>query len=103
MKAFGKEFFVDGIKRYVVDGVIRLEDGTISGSAMTMAEGVKNLLLSGVSICDVSKMASKNPAETLGVYDITGSIKEGKCADFAVLDGEYNVVTAFVDGEEYKK
>ena len=98
-----KEFFVDGIKRYVVDGVIRLEDGTIAGSAMTMAEGVKNLLLSGVSICDVSKMASKNPAETLGVYDITGSIKEGKCADFAVLDGEYNVVTAFVDGEEYKK
>ena len=98
-----KEFTVDGITRYVVDGVIRLKDGTIAGSAKTMADGVRNLLLSGVPICEVSKMASKNPAETLGVYDKTGSIKEGKCADLVVLDGEYNVVTVFVVGEEYKK
>lgn len=98
-----KEFTVDGLKRYVKDGVIRLSDGTIAGSAKTMADGVKNLILSGVSICDVSKMASKNPAETLGVYEETGSIKVGKYADIVILDNEYNVVTAFVSGKEYKK
>ncbi len=62
-----KEFTVDGITRYVVDGVIRLKDGTIAGSAKTMADGVKNLILSGIPIEEVSKMASKNPAETLSI------------------------------------
>ncbi len=98
-----KEFTVDGITRYVVDGVIRLKDGTIAGSAKTMADGVKNLILSGIPIEEVSKMASKNPAETLSIYSETGSITVGKYADIAVLDKEYNVVCAFVNGKEYKK
>ncbi len=95
------EFEADGYMHYIKDGVIRLADGTISGSAKTMADGVKNLLLSGLPICDVSKMASKNPAQTLSVYDITGSIQVGKCADIAILDTDYTVVKTFVDGKEY--
>lgn len=98
-----KEFTVDGITRYVVDGVIRLKDGTIAGSAKTMADGVKNLILAGIPIEEVSKMASKNPAETLSIYNETGSITVGKYADIAVLDKDYNVVTAFVNGKEFKK
>lgn len=98
-----KEFTVDGLTRYVVDGVVRLKDGTIAGSAKTMADGVKNLILSGIPIEEVSKMASKNPAKTLSIYNETGSITVGKYADIAVLDKDYNVVTAFVNGKEFKK
>lgn len=98
-----KEYVQDGVKNYVVDGVIRLEDGTISGSVRTMADGVKNLILSGIPIEEVAKMASKNPAETLSLYNETGSIAVGKYADMAVLDKDYNIVTAFVNGKEFKK
>lgn len=96
------EFESDGYIHYVKDGVIRLKDGTIAGSAKTMADGVKNLLLSGIPMEDVSKTASKNPAETLSAFNETGSISVGKYADITVLDKGYNVATTFVNGEEYK-
>ncbi len=98
-----KEFVLDDLTSYVVDGVVRLKDGTISGSAKTMADGVKNLILSGIPIEEVSKMASKNPAETLSIYNETGSITVGKYADIVILDEKYDVVCTFVEGKDYRK
>ncbi|MBR6728531.1 MAG: N-acetylglucosamine-6-phosphate deacetylase [Clostridia bacterium] len=92
------EFTVDGLTCYVKDGVVRLADGTIAGSAKTMLDGVKNLLASGVPLEDVSKMASKNPAKSLKLDSVTGSIEKGKAADLVVLDSAYNTVCTFVDG-----
>jgi len=92
------EFTVDGLTRYVKDGVVRLADGTIAGSAKTMLDGVKNLLKSGVPLEDVSKMASLNPAKSLKLDGVTGSIEAGKAADIVVLDSEYNPVCTFIDG-----
>ena len=98
------QFEVDGIMRYIKDGVIRLEDGTIAGSAMSMHAGIKNLLNAGISLGDVSKMASFNPARTLKLEDKTGSLEVGKCADIVVLDKNYDVCMTFVDGKcEYKR
>ncbi len=93
------EFEVGGIKRYVKDGVVRLMDGTIAGSAKTLLDGVKNLIKSGIPMGDVSKMASFNPARTLKLENQIGSIAVGKRADLAVLDSEYNVVDTFVNGK----
>ena len=64
-----------------------------------MADGIKTLIESGIAIEDVSKMASINPATSLGIEKTTGSIAEGKTADIAVLDDEYNVIYTFIDGE----
>ena len=93
------EFEVFGVKRYVKDGVIRLADGTIAGSAMTLADGVRNLIRDGIPMEDVARIASYNPAKGIGLEDKIGSIAVGKCADLAVLDGEFNVVATYVDGE----
>lgn len=93
------EFEADGLIRYVKNGVVQLADGTIAGSAKTMADGVKNLITSGIPIEDVSKMASFNPAKSLKIENTTGSIAKGKCADFAVLNGEYNIDYTFIDGK----
>ena len=98
-----KEFEVDGVKRYISDGVVRLEDGTIAGSAKTLYDGVKNLLKDGFAIEDVSKMASFNPAKSIGIDVETGSIKVGKCADLVVLDGNYDITYTFVNGENVFK
>lgn len=93
------EFEVDGVMRYVKDGVVRLANGTIAGSAMSLHDGVKNLIDSGISINDVSKMASLSPAKALGIEKETGSISVGKLADLVVLDNKYNVEKTFVNGK----
>ena len=43
-------------------------------------------------------MATKNPALNLGIYDKKGSIKEGKDADFAVIDKDFNVYMTISEG-----
>lgn len=98
------EFTVDGVTRYVKDGVVRLANGTIAGSAKTLLDGVKNLIHSGVPMGDVCKMASRNPARSLKLDEVTGSIAEGKLADLVVLDENYDVRYTFVNGAcVYKK
>ncbi len=93
------EFEVDGIMRYVKDGVVRLANGTIAGSAKTVLNGVQNLIRSGIPMSEVAKMASLNPAKTLKIDHITGSIAEGKRADLVVLDQQLNVKYTFVGGQ----
>lgn len=98
------EFEVDGVKRYVKDGVVRLADGTIAGSARTLLDGVKNLVSSGIPLEDVSKMASLNPAKTLRLDNTIGSIDIGKLADLVVLDKNLNVEYTFINGNcEYRR
>ena len=95
---------VDGEMRYIRDGVMLLENGTIAGSASSMLRGVQNLLHAGIPLTDVAKMAAYNPAKTLKIDHLTGSIAVGKAADLVVLDQHYNVLYTFVDGTcVYKK
>lgn len=95
------QFEVDGIVRYVKDGVVRLADGTIAGSAKTLLHGVQNLIRDGIPMGDVAKMASYNPARALGIENETGSIAVGKLADFVVLDEELQVVDTYVNGVRF--
>ena len=95
---------VDGETRYIRDGVMLLENGTIAGSASSMLRGVRNLLNAGIPITDVAKMAAYNPAKTLKIDHLTGSIAVGKAADLCVLDKNYEVQYTYVDGKcAYKK
>ena len=91
------QIVVDGEVRYIRNGVMVLEDGTIAGSASSMLFGIQNLLRDGVPL-DVSKMASFNPARTLKIDHITGSIAVGKSADLVVLNADYDVLRTYVNG-----
>ena len=93
------EFMVDGLMRYVKDGVVRLADGTIAGSAKTLLDGVRNLVSSGIPVEEVSKMASYNPARALKIENQTGSIAAGKAADLVVFDENLELIYTFVDGK----
>lgn len=92
------EYMLGGQKRYVKDGVIRTEDGTIAGSSKTVYDGVKNLVRIGVPLESAVKMASINPAKALKIDKETGSIAEGKAADLVVLDKDLHIRYTFVDG-----
>lgn len=93
-----KQFEVDGVMRYVNNGVVTLENGTIAGSAMTLYDGFKNLIKSGIPIEQVSRMLSHSPAEALGISDTTGSICVGKSADIVLIDCDLKIDKTFVKG-----
>ncbi len=96
------EFVVAGKQRTVKNGVCVNAEGRIAGSCFTLHEGVKNLLRAGYPIGDVSKMASLNPASSLGIFDKTGTLEPGKDADICVLDADYSVARVFVGGVLYE-
>ena len=93
------EYVVNGETRYVRNGVSIGATGNIAGSVKSLYDDVKNLLDSGFSLEHVSRMASLNPARSLKLDHVIGSIAEGKAADLVVLNSNYEVEATFVDGE----
>ena len=53
----------------------------------------------GLSLEDACDLATVNPAKVLGIESEAGSIREGKRADFAVLDADFNVLYTVSGGE----
>lgn len=89
-----------GQKVFVKNGEARLVDGTLAGSVLKMNDAIKNMVkYLGVSLTDAVDMATKNPAKSISVYDKKGSIKEGKDADFTVLDNDFNVLMTIRAGK----
>lgn len=83
----------------VKNGEARLENGALAGSILKMNNAVKNLVLScGVPLTDAIDFATVNPAKNLNIFDTTGSIEVGKNADFAVINGEFDVMLTVRDG-----
>lgn len=85
---------------YVKNGEARLADGTLAGSVLRMNNAVKNTVeKSGVPFLQAVDYATINPAKGLGLDKDMGSIKEGKLANFAVLDSAFNVLYTVRKGE----
>jgi N-acetylglucosamine-6-phosphate deacetylase len=87
-------------RRVVSDGmVVRLEDGTLAGSAATMDELVRRMAaVPGVNPTRAIAMASTVPARVLGERGL-GRIHVGACADLVVLDGDLRVRLTIVGGK----
>ena len=94
------EYELGGQKVQVTQQSARLEDGTLAGSVLTMAQAVKNLIEH--QICNLNEaifLSSVNPAKQLGVFDEVGSITPGKWADLVVIDESYRVVMTLCRGK----
>lgn len=81
------------------DGAVRLPDGTLAGSLLTMDEAVRNLVACGASLADAVHAASGAPARLLGRDDL-GALRPGAPAHLTVLDEELRVVRTLVGGAE---
>lgn len=80
----------------VRDGdVLRLPDGTLAGSALALADAVRNVVSWGVALQDALAMASTTPAAALG-RDV--SLRPGAVADVVVLDADLRVRHVLVGG-----
>jgi N-acetylglucosamine-6-phosphate deacetylase len=93
------EYELGGRTVRVRDGAVRLPDGTLAGSVLTMDGAVRNLVASGASLADAAHAASTAPARLLGRADL-GALRPGAPANVTVLDEELRVVRTVVGGVE---
>ncbi len=92
-------YFEDGQTIILKDNQVALDDGTLSGSILSMNKAIKNIMdFTGVSLIEAVGFATKNPAKNLGLFDKIGSISKGKLADFAVIDKDVNVYMTIKEG-----
>lgn len=94
----GEYLHPDGRKMIVENGLAKLENGTIMGSASSVLDGVRNLVKIGIPLTSAIRMASTNPARTSGLTD-RGSISVGKRADFVLLNEDVTVSDTIVNGK----
>lgn len=91
------ETTIDEYKHHLNGDHYCIADGTLSGSALTMLQGVKNSVLhGGISLEESLRMASLYPAQVAGLTDDYGSIAVGKKAAFLLLDKELGLKEIFV-------
>ena len=84
---------------HVEDGAVRLADGTLAGSVLTMDAAVRNLVGSGAALPEAVHAASTAPARLLGREEL-GRLQSGAAANITVLNDELEVERTIVDGTE---
>lgn len=91
-----------GVNDVVVeDGDAKLaENGVRAGSTLTQIQALNNLqAFTGKTVEELLPLFTKNPAELLGIYDVKGSIADGKDADIVILDDDCQVWKVIVEGK----
>jgi N-acetylglucosamine-6-phosphate deacetylase len=94
------DYELGGQKVVVKEGAVRLPDGTLAGSALTLDQAVRNIVeftIAGVP--EAIQMATLTPARSIGVADRKGLLEPGKDADIIVLDDDLDVLKTMVGGE----
>jgi N-acetylglucosamine-6-phosphate deacetylase len=79
-------------------GGVRLSDGTLAGSTLTMDQALRNLVSLGLSLTEASRRTSTLAAEHLGLGD-RGRLSAGAWADAVVLDRSLALRQVWVEGE----
>ena len=88
-------------RKITVNGLICVdEDGRLAGSNIDMASCVRNAMkLLHLPLPEAVRMASRNPAEFLGLGHEVGQIRAGYRANLVLADHELNVVETWIDGK----
>jgi N-acetylglucosamine-6-phosphate deacetylase len=80
-------------------GGVRLADGTLAGSTLTMDQALRNLVEIGLSLAEASARTSVLAADYLGLAD-RGRLAPGAWADIVVMSGPgLQLQQVFVEGE----
>ena len=79
-------------------GGVRLPDGTLAGSTLTMDQALRNLVVElGLDLADASRRTATYAADYLGATD-RGRLQPGAWADWVVLDRDLQLTDVFVEG-----
>lgn len=80
-------------------GAVRLPDGSLAGSVLTMEKALENLCrAAGRTVETAWQLSSLNAARAIGVASNKGSLEAGKDADLVLLEADYTVRMTLVEG-----
>ncbi len=99
------EFDLFDRKVCLKNGKLTLIDGTLAGSVLTMATGVRNIYQHlGLELSEALRMASLYPAQYVNKTAQLGALTLGKQADMVLLDDSLHVQATWIAGQQvYKK
>ncbi len=92
-----------GQQVFLKDGIARLSDGTIAGSAANLFQCMRRAVAFGVPEGDAITAATLTPAREIGAERLVGSLDAGKYADFVVCDRELNTLSVWLGGKNIKE
>ena len=96
-----EQFIFAGKTIYYRNGLCVDENGTLSGSSLTMIEGVRNLVNhANIALDEVLRMATLYPARAIGVDKQLGSIAPGKVANLTAFTHDFKIIKTIVNGNE---
>jgi N-acetylglucosamine-6-phosphate deacetylase len=94
------EYMLDARPVHIQNGAVRLEEGTLAGSVLTMERALQNLCAaSGRSLEELWVTSSLNAARAIGVSAHKGSLEVGKDADLVLLDDSFQIHLTVALGE----
>jgi N-acetylglucosamine-6-phosphate deacetylase len=94
-----KSFMLQGHRVEVIDGVCVNDDGTLAGSDLDMAQTVRNTRdMIGTTLAEALIMASRNPADFLGLAASHGRIAVGARADLVALSEDGQPLATWIGG-----
>ena len=93
------EYELGGQQVFLSGGVAKLADGTLAGSSTNLFDCMKVAMSFGIPEQAAIRAACYNPACSLGVENITGSIATGHYADFIVCSPDYTAKQAYIAGK----
>jgi N-acetylglucosamine-6-phosphate deacetylase len=83
-------------------GGVRLADGTLAGSTLTMDQALRNLVGLGLSVAEASRRTATIAAEHLGVTD-RGQLAVGSFADVVALNRDLQLTHVWVEGDPIER
>lgn len=93
------EYDFVGRKVHIHAGAARMQDGTLSGSVLTLDSAVKNIVrFAGISWSTAIAMATQVPARIVGIAHRAGQIEPGADANLIAIDSNGTVERTWIGG-----
>ncbi|RCW50648.1 MULTISPECIES: N-acetylglucosamine-6-phosphate deacetylase [unclassified Halanaerobium] len=103
MEAAGLEdgkYELGGQEVFVKEGAARLKSGQLAGSVLTLDKAVRNVMsITDLSIPEIFRMVTLNPAKKLGIDHQTGRIEKNYFSDLILLNKKFEVLKTFIRGK----
>lgn len=83
----------------VICGAAHLADGTLTGSVLTMDQGLRNMIeMTDASLQEAVGMLTINPARAIGVANRKGRLQNGYDADLLIFDADLTLQATICRG-----
>jgi N-acetylglucosamine-6-phosphate deacetylase len=93
-------YMLDDRSVNIKNGAVRLPDGTLAGSVLTMERALQNVCAATARpLAETWIMSSLNAARAIGVSAQKGSLEIGKDADLVLLDESFKVKMTMIQGD----